>query len=1632
MSPRSLLRRRASRAYIVAPALLFLLTAGCSSGADSRPPEAELALAFPKQAPAVLRGGAGFARGGARFVPQAQPPSGFARRVEVELPEDGAGEVLFHGPRGFEARVRELGAEGPGRLVDRAVTYPREGGTSYWTTAPGGVEEWLQLGPGRATSDRPAAVWQVSGAEVHQVGAAVELGGADGKGRMRVTAPAAFAASGRRVPVWLVAGAGSSVELYVDAGGEAALVDPLWQAAGDMTGPLYGHKDATLGNGGVLVAGGFDGSPTVTPAAMVYDPAADAWSDAASMNTPRGCHTATGLGDGTALVAGGLDAADGYIRDVEIYDPGAGAWVYVPSMINTRLNHAATRLADGTVFVTGGKSDSAGGGVATAGFHGPNQFLLGLGQSCSNVGGGNSGSGGGGSTTGATEMFDPALQASGWFSTANMFNNRERHTATLLADGRVLAVGGESNGFVLQSAEVYDPGLDAWAYVNQSSMSSPREDHTATLLNDGTVLVTGGIWYPDGSQVLDTADLFVPNLGGGTGSGSGGPGSFVQTGSMSTPRMLHSASLLPDGKVLVAGGTDGFSSLDSAEVYDPATASWTVVPSMITARSQHTATALANGYILVSGGVDDLGDAGSTSEIYLWVLPLGSPCEDDGECASGHCADGVCCDATCDDTGCVACTASLKGGGSDGTCGPVAAGSNPKEYCGDDGVSSCGETGACDGLGDCALYAAGLACNPPYCQGNFVHGADLCDGSGSCLPSGNTLCDPALCNGGVCDPSCVVDTDCAQGAYCNAGTCAPQKPLGQPAGGPGECQSGLEADGVCCDAACTGTCAACTAQRKGGGADGTCGAVKAGTDPDGECPNQGAASCGGNGACDGAGACDLYAAGTVCLAGSCVGSTLVQPSLCDGAGTCVPGSAVSCAPAGCGGGACLSGCATDPDCAGTSYCNAGACAPQKPLGTGATGPNQCLSGFVADGVCCNVACTGTCVACTGLLKGGGADGLCGPSKAGTDPDNECPNQGSSSCGTNGVCDGAGACALYASGTVCAGASCQGNKLVQPSLCNGSGSCLSQGTVTCNPGVCAGGTCQSGCAVDADCVASAFCNAGMCAPKKPTGQPATGSNQCLSGSAADGVCCDVACVGTCVACSAAKKGSGADGTCGPVQAGADPDHECTDQGAASCGALGTCDGASGCTQYPAGTVCAPAACQGVTLLQASLCDGSGTCVPGAPISCAPAACVGGGCASSCVQDSDCVGTAYCNAAQCTPKKPLGQPATGPNECLGGFVADGICCNSACTGACAACTTAKKGGGVDGTCGAIQAGGDPDDECADQGATSCGTNGVCDGQGACALYAAGSVCAPGSCMGTNVIQPNLCDGSGACVVSGMKDCSPDPCVAGTCQSTCVTDADCAMATAYCGGGTCQSKKPAGEAAAGANECFSGFVADGVCCTSACQNGACDACSVAAGGLKDGDCSPLNGAACDDGDACTQLDTCMGTVCTGASPKDCPAMDVCHENGACDPTTGACTPVPKTDGAGCDDGNACTTDSCQAGVCKGVSSLDGTLCPGGVCIAGMCVLDPTLMTTSSSSSGASSSTGATTGGTGGSTTAGSGGAGGQGGVDNGTAPRLSGAGCASITPEPAGGGGPAALLLSLLGLLRRRRGPRARRQA
>ena len=323
-----------------------------------------------------------------------------------------------------------------------------------------------------------------------------------------------------------------------------------WTRVGDLTVARQQLTTTRLPNAKVLAAGG---GLFAINTAEVFDPGTGLWTATANLLTVRTEHSATLLPSGRVLAAGGLNGSPH--ASSELYDPGSGTWAPGPNMAFARYRHAATMLPDGRVLVAGGFN---AGALATA------------------------------------EVLD--IDAPAWTAGPNLGGSRREASLTLLKDGKVLAVGGVS----LNTAEVYDPGAGTWT-PTVNSMSAQRWRHTATLLGDGQVLVTGTI-----QSVLDgrTAELYDP-----------ASNRWSSTASMSIDRYWHTATLLPCGEVLVVGGqTVGSTILRSVERYNPKTKTWRLTASLLTGRWKHTATLLADGRVLVAGGFN--GGQLASAELY--------------------------------------------------------------------------------------------------------------------------------------------------------------------------------------------------------------------------------------------------------------------------------------------------------------------------------------------------------------------------------------------------------------------------------------------------------------------------------------------------------------------------------------------------------------------------------------------------------------------------------------------------------------------------------------------------------------------------------------------------------------------------------------------------------------------------------------------------------------------------------------------------------------------------------------------------------------------------------------------------------------------------------------------------------
>jgi hypothetical protein len=261
--------------------------------------------------------------------------------------------------------------------------------------------------------------------------------------------------------------------------------------------------------------------------------------------------------------------------------------------------------------------------------------------------------------------------------------------------------------------------------------------------------------------------------------------------------------------------------------------------------------------------------------------------------------------------------------GSMGTCALVAAGQDPLNQCMDQGATSCGTDGACDGAGGCRLYAAATPCGGTTCSGSTFTSAPTCNGSGVCQPGTQSSCTPYNCGATACLTSCTASTDCVSPNPCGGGKCG-KFSNGATCAADTDCQSGVCAQGVCCATACNGTCQACNQA----GSLGTCKVVPAGQDPLNQCADMGAASCKTDGACDGAGACRQYANGTICVAATCATNTFTPARTCNGTGTCGTSAAANCGRYVCNASGCITSCTSNADCVSPLLCSGGFCSAQ--------------------------------------------------------------------------------------------------------------------------------------------------------------------------------------------------------------------------------------------------------------------------------------------------------------------------------------------------------------------------------------------------------------------------------------------------------------------------------------------------------------------------------------------------------------------------------------------------------------------------------------------------------------------------------------------------------------------------------
>jgi len=336
------------------------------------------------------------------------------------------------------------------------------------------------------------------------------------------------------------------------------------------------HAAALLASGNVLLAGGIDANRKALDSAEIFDAHSRKFLPTGKLREARFNHTMTALaGSRGVLVVGGeqeYGRADA-LHSVELFSESDGQFVLVSRLKVPRARHRSVLLADGKVLVTGGSDASA-------------------------------------QTLDSAELFEPTTNS--FRLVGRMKSARKDHTATLLGDGRVLIVGGsQTSNQPINGVELYDPAKERFEEV--CLLKEPRYEHTATLVDGGKVLVVGGRRGQTDADALDSIELVEVDKKCSTA-----------VARLRLPRRVHTAVMLSeDGSkwVLIAGG--GVGAPGVTNLCERFVLSWHETREdgrLNHDRNNHTATLLADGSVLLAGGHGrNTGQPLGIAELYVKV-----------------------------------------------------------------------------------------------------------------------------------------------------------------------------------------------------------------------------------------------------------------------------------------------------------------------------------------------------------------------------------------------------------------------------------------------------------------------------------------------------------------------------------------------------------------------------------------------------------------------------------------------------------------------------------------------------------------------------------------------------------------------------------------------------------------------------------------------------------------------------------------------------------------------------------------------------------------------------------------------------------------------------------------------------
>jgi len=822
----------------------------------------------------------------------------------------------------------------------------------------------------------------------------------------------------------------------------------------------------------------------------------------------------------------------------------------------------------------------------------------------------------------------------------------------------------------------------------------------------------------------------------------------------------------------------------------------------------------------------------------------------------------------------------------------------------------------CDADAYCAFAPFPL----PHCFYKGGNG-DSCDSNGQCQsnncvgsPSGGKFCEPAgtPCAADNGSPVAAGSSVCLNN---NLWTC-------QAGGGwtSSDCYTncGFYLD---VDSCAAGACATCAATCSG---DGDCkpGILCIGSECVGDLPN--GSTC----------TLDTQCASNHCIDDVCCADVCTLPCYrCD-----IQGSKGTCS-------AIASGQDPDGECPGEGVCD-GAC----------NGNGAC--DYPQNTVICNTCarCNGTgqcnlwvqagsdpadecslCQACGGSGPG------CVPVSAGEDPLGDCGQQSAASCGTDGSCDGNGACRLWPLGTECGTGSCANGQAVFPDVCDGTGQCADGGSGSCGFYRCADASrCADSCTTHASCTQPAYCNtAGSCAPDLGEGASCLGvvyPGQIDDAACLGGYCFDDNFDGQGAFCTSDPAACVYDGmtfTSGYALCQGNDWFRVCSGGAQGWGEqnsclAGLCDagGGAGSGYRPAGNCSS---------------GPGGGCVSGCQ-SCEPyMAESDSACRTSCSLADHCWPGYSCQGGECKIPEGIGDDCQTQADCAVGTCTDGVCCNDSCAGPCRSCNLP----GHIGFCTMAERDSDPDGDCTALPASTCSTSGDCDGSGACLRWPAGTSCGDSHCEGYLLKGGSTCNGVGNCLQDSDTDCRPGLCLNSSCTQACLTHQDC-DASGYCAAdGTC--KLDLEDGASCEDVVLSGLERD-----PACRGGFCLDDSWSEAGaycaadetvcVAAGESYSPGYRLCQDDD---WFRICLGGAQGWDPETSCKAADICDAGGG--PDSGVLPAEMCSSGilGGCS--TACV--SCfpyraeQPGVCAAACIEDVDCWPGYVCAGGVCNPKPGL---------------------------------------------------------------------------------------